>query len=497
MKNTILISLIITGIFYRSSVAQTVHELDLNQSLAIAMEKSYKMLVLIENLNSAEYTLKAATNRFKTSIDLKIKAPNYTETIRAFEDSLGVYYSPIKQANYQSDLSISQPLPTDGHLYFSTGFYNLEDYDKKRQTIQLNSRIGFEQPLEAFYSFSNIKVSLRQAELNYEMSKKQLLRSELDLKYEVGQSFYYLVSMIEREKIARQTLAYQQETFELAQNKYKAGVIAEVEALQMEVDLGEALNNHDISRSNRQSQEDAFKQLLGLPLADSLIIYSELEYIPIEVDVKQAVELGLKNRLEIRENEISTELAEIDIRRKRLNGQITGSITAYYDFIGVGENDREILLSTTFQNAMSEFKNRPGNKGISLTVSIPLWDWGVTKAQVQASRANLRKAQYTLENEKISVERDVRETVNQLKSSLRRLQLLEKNIMVAEKSFEISKQRFSNGDINSQSLALDRNRLSQAHVSRLEAYISYKLLLADLTRKTFYDFETDRPVFNQ
>ncbi|MCK4641178.1 MAG: TolC family protein, partial [Candidatus Marinimicrobia bacterium] len=64
----------------------------------------------------------------------------------------------------------------------------------------------------------------------------------------------------------------------------------------------------------------------------------------------------------------------------------------------------------------------------------------------------------------------------------------------AEKSFEISKQRFANGDINSQSLALDRNRLSQAYISRLEAYISYKLLLADLTRKTFYDFEKGQAI---
>jgi outer membrane protein len=84
--------------------------------------------------------------------------------------------------------------------------------------------------------------------------------------------------------------------------------------------------------------------------------------------------------------------------------------------------------------------------------------------------------------------------VKQLNSSLRRLQLLEKNVQLAEKSFNISRDRFSNGDIDSQALALDRTRLNAAYQSHLDAYISYKLLLADIMRKTFYDFENGQPI---
>jgi hypothetical protein len=74
------------------------------------------------------------------------------------------------------------------------------------------------------------------------------------------------------------------------------------------------------------------------------------------------------------------------------------------------------------------------------------------------------------------------------------LQLLEKNVAVAEKSFQITLQRFSDGDIDSQSLALERNRLNTAYTSHLGAYISYQLTLADLMRKTFYDFRNGEQV---
>jgi len=76
-----------------------------------------------------------------------------------------------------------------------------------------------------------------------------------------------------------------------------------------------------------------------------------------------------------------------------------------------------------------------------------------------------------------------------LNSSLKRLQLLEKNIVVAEKSFEITRQRFSDGDVDSQGLALERKRLNNAYTSHLSAYTSYQLILSDLMRKTFYDFQ--------
>ena len=97
----------------------------------------------------------------------------------------------------------------------------------------------------------------------------------------------------------------------------------------------------------------------------------------------------------------------------------------------------------------------------------------------------------------MDIEREIRNTVKQLNSSLRRLQLLEKNVELAEKSFDISRQRFTNGDIDSQALALDRTRLNASYQSHLDSYISYKLLIADIMRKTFYDFEKGIPVLQE
>ncbi len=485
--------LIFGFVIFSVLIAET-HFYNFEKCLDIAMVQSYNMKRLQEDLLQAELELKATTHGLRTNIRLNMTVPNYRETMQKFEDSLGVYYSPIKQSIYRSDLIIAQPLPTDGRIYISSGYYSTSDYFRDRNTVQLNTRIGFEQPLEAIYSYNKLQSSLKQARLSYEKSKKRLKRANLDLKYEVSQLFYNLVASQEQRKIAQQTLDSQTDANNLAQNKFKAGVIAEVEALEMEIDLAEAENNYSISQANVQSHEDFFKQLLGIDLNDELSLDYNLSYEKVYVDEKNAIERGLENRLEIRESEITRELAEINLKRIRVNGQITGSINGYYDFIGVGENDIDIAYSNIIDGAMENMKDRKGNRGISLNISIPIWDWGVNRARVNAAKANIRKADYAIKNEKVNVERDIRNTVAGLQSALSRLELLEKNVKVAEKSFEISTRRFSNGDINSQSLALNRNRLNQAYNTRLNAFITYKLKLADLTRKTFYDYEIQQEI---
>ncbi len=484
----------ISFLFFVQLNAQNTQVLNLDDCLHLAYQKSYQMKNLKENLHIAELQLKAATNSFRTKVDLNLTVPDYSETISSLQDSTGINYFPVKQAVYSGNLQISQPLPTDGSIYLSSGVYHIQDQYLKENSFRLNTRLGFEQPIEAFYSYNRLKSALQLAKYNYELSKKSLTRERLNVDYLVSQAYYNLNMSAEREKIAAQTLSQQKEAFELAGNKYRAGVIAEVEALQMEVDLGAAQNEYDLSVIDRKENADFLKQFLDIPFSDSLVILSDSTYQEVIVNPDLALDYGLKNRLEIQEREIRIKQAEINIAASKVDHQITGSISAYYDFIGVNQQDRSYALHSTFENAWDDMKRRPGSRGAALRISIPIWDWGVNKAKVQQAEAGLRQAKMSLEEEKKTIERQIRSTLNQLNSSLKRLKNLEKSVQVAKRSFAISRRRFENGDINSQSLALDRNRLSGAFHSRLSALINYKLMLADLKRKTFYDFAEQEEV---
>ena len=202
-----------------------------------------------------------------------------------------------------------------------------ENLNNNFRSSRIRSRIGFSQPLHSFYSYNNIRSSLKRAELDHERSSKQYRREELNLVYQVSSAYYNLLSLQRSTEIAHLDLERQMEAHEISQNKYAAGLIREVDALQMEVDLAEAQNNHDIAILNEVSAKNSFKELLGLDLNDSITLNNELIYDIVIVDPVLAVDMALKNRLEVREQEIQIELQKLNIKQQRANGMIQGALT--------------------------------------------------------------------------------------------------------------------------------------------------------------------------
>lgn len=494
IKSAVLLFLIIACAASQSR-AQEIYHLNLDESLALGKEQSYRMKILKQNLKKYEYELRAATSKFKTHVDLDLTLPRYTETIMQYEDSTGISFYPLKQSQYNSTLSINQPLPTDGYFYIRSGFSSILDHNQTNRTMYLNTRVGLIQPFESFYAYNNIKASFKKAKLNYELSLKQLKREELDLVYFISRYYYNLLESQERRKIARLTFNRQKEAYEIARNKYNAGLIREVEALQMEVDLSSAQNDYDMANADYDSQLNIFKENLAIDLKDSVSLKQELNYQKVIVDTDKAVDMAVKNRMELDQREIMIQLSELEIKRRRSEGIVSGSLSSYYDFIGVNKSDINSDFGSALGNTWDQLQNRPGNFTVAVNVNIPIIDWGENKARVKAAKADLQQNLYELEQDKVAIEREVLNLTTSLQSSLRRLELLEKSVKVAEKSFAISSSRFTNGEIDSQALALDRERLNNAYLSHLKSYIEYKLHLSDLKRKTYYDFENNREIF--
>lgn len=471
--------------------AQRHFDLTLEESIEIAREKSFIMLRLREETEIAAQNLKATLAAQRTRIDLTLTLPNYTETIQEFNESGGVTYSPIRHLVNYAGLSISQPLPTDGRIYVRTGMNNLNDYNTDKRFMNFTTRIGLSQPIHALWGYNSNRSAVKSARLAFEQSSKSLKREELNLVYQVSSAYYNLLSLQKSAEIAMLNLERQTEAYEISKNKYEAGLIREVDALQMEVDLAEAQSNYDIALLSHSSADNVFKELIGIDLHDTVALESNLEYDVVAVDADFAVDQAMRNRLEIRERDIQVELQKLTLKQRRSERQPSISLDAYYERAGVSTEPFSAGYPSSFQNSFSDFARRPSNFGVGISVSMPVFNWGRNKANVRAAEARLRQYQFSRVETERGIETEVRNLVANLSSTLKRLQLLERNVSVAEKSFGITLKRFSDGDIDSQSLALERVRLNTAYTSHLTAFINYQLALADLMRKTFYDFRAD------
>jgi len=492
-KNIFFILLILCSAI--QSVDSQVYHLSLEESIEIAKSQSYEIQSLMQEQIIAESELKAATALLRTNVSMNFVLPQYTETIREWQDSTGISFFQIQTLRGTGSLNLFQPLPTDGTIFVRTGLSAINDYNTDRRATTFNTLVGLSQPLNSFWGYNAIKSDLKSARLRHERANKALKRAELNLVYDVSSSYYTLLLQQKRAEIAQMNLERQTEAYEISKNKYEAGLIREVESLQMEVDLVEAQNSFDMTNFSLMSSVNSFKRLIGLELDASVALKSEMsDYAIVEVDADKAVEMAIMNRLEIRDREIQIELQQLNINRQKSLGLPQASLEASWERMGVSSLSISESFPNSFSSSWSNMQSRPSQYQVGLTLRIPIIDWGRNRSLVRAAEARQRQNYLGKEDEERGIEVEVRNLVANLQITLSRLKLLERNVSVAERSYGITLKRFTDGDIDSQALALERTRLNSAQTIHLDAFVAYQLLLADLTRKTFYDFLRDRVV---
>ena len=471
--------------------------LSLGDAISIALEKSYEMKVARLDRLAAEKNLISARSNFKLRMDANFDLPSASEQVQEVFRQGGLpEYETRGSTRYHGDLNLTQPLPTNGlfRLQGETSFGTVSYWDQVQQStlrrtdVLTSLNLNFYQPL---FTLNDLKINLQRADLRFESAEKRYKRDELDIIYEVTSAFYAYYRATRELEIAEENEERQQQLAELAQQKYNAGLIAEVEALQLEADFAESQAAKVEAGAALLRISDMFKQLIGLQFSDSIGVLTSLDITRVDVNLDHAIGRALENRSEIRLGEIDIELAEIEVKETDALRDFQGTLSAFYDITGVANSDvwGTSKAEDLWRRSLDDMDERPDNRGVVFSLNVPIWDFGGNKAAVQSAEADLRTSELALAEMRKTIERQVREVVSRLREAESQLAVLEKREQVAARAYEISAERFSTVEITSQELALDRERYIGAQVAYLGSYINYQLALADLKRTTMYDYE--------
>jgi outer membrane protein TolC len=491
--------------------------LTLENAIDLALAESYSARGLQLDLLRSEQNAVAARGRFKTSADLDLDAPSYDQSFRDVripgEPSV---FEQTKTLDWRAQLRVSQPLPTNGSLSLSGSMRQLQqdtfleetDTDREDNRFFLSLRLGLTQPL---FVPNDLKLGLERSELELERSQLRYTRTQLDVIYNVTDAFYDLYRARRERDIAQQTRDQQQSAYDVAHRKYEAGLIPEVESLQQEVDLATAENALLQADGTLLRAADSFRLTVGLNMNAEVVavlgrtgLGEEIEDIgtvlaEYEIDEELALRHALRHRMEVRETSLNRRLAEISLAEADARRSVRGNLSAFYDISGISGDDLlgEDSPFDLAESSWNDLRERPDNKGVSFSLSVPLWDSGVNKAEVASARATLDQRGLDEEENRRRVIQQVNSAITRLREARRRVDVLRRSEAVAERGYDISRARFENGEITSQELALDRERYTGARQSTLEAFIQLQLASADLRRQTLYDFEAGRSLVGE
>lgn len=453
--------------------------LTLEDALSIALKDSYGIKRAEYSLEESEKNLEAFRAGLFSRLDLELDLPSYDKSLKSqFNPTTGRQeFYELGSTQIEGRLSLNQPIIfTNGNISVTGSIYGREQFVSELGTTRdyfSNLEIALNQPL---FIFNSQAADLERAEINLEKSQRNYTQSELDVIYNVTVGFYGLYNAKQNVSIAEEKVNQNEESYQTASNKFRAGLIAEVEALQLEVDLASSRNTLlDAERRYREELND-FKILIGLKLNARIDVVSSIDYEPVEVDTDAAVESALARRPELLNTRDDIYLSELNVDETDSRRQIKVEINARY---GINKNEQE--FSAVFGNFLQ-------NQSVAFTISVPVWDWSQNEYQVEAAEADLKLQRLRYNNLYDNVEKDIIETIGRLNSAKERVTVLSSSVEVADKSYNISLERFKSGTITSFDLSQMQIRLTEARLNSLGALIDYNVALADLERKTLMKF---------
>ncbi len=471
--------------------AQRKVRLDLNRTIEMAAKNSLSAF-RYQNLYLTGYweyrTYRA--NRLP-SLTLDITPARYYRYITQRYDSennLDVYreqqmFSASGSMNIKQNLDI-----TGGTFYIDSELDFMRNFGDTRSTqySTIPVRIGYQQSLLGYNAF---KWDRKIEPLKFEKAKRQLLYNMESVSENAVTCFFNLAMAQADMKLAKENVSSSDTLYALGLQRHKIAAISQADLLTLKLDKVNAHNTLENARIALKRAMFSLASFLDLDKNTEIELDIPAHLPGKMISVDDALLRAKENNptyLEQRQNILE---AEQTVDRTKKESHFDASFNA-----SIGFNQVADKIGNAYRNPLQQDL-------VSVSVSIPLIDWGVRKGKHNMARNNLNVIRTTARQEELSVEEDVVMTVNDFNVQQNLIGSAEEALDIAITAYDQTRQRFIIGKADINSLTLSLNRQQEAQKNYISSRKNYWLSYYKIRRLTLHDFESgfslsDKFVFN-
>jgi outer membrane protein len=456
--------------------------LTLEKSLSIAETNSPSMQKTRLGLIRSQENLNAQNAALKSNFSLTLNPISYTQN-REFNELISRWNSRKTTESY-GNFTISQPIvATDARISLTNRFGYYDSYSEYTNSTSKgfsnNLSLNFDQPL---FTYNRTKLSLKELQLALENAQLNYAIQLIALERQVAQAFYYVYQQQQSLDIANQAYQNMQKSYEVSKNKVDAGISPREEMFQAELNLATTRSDFENKQVSLENAKDDFKLLIGMSLYEDLIVLPNINVDTVSVDISFAIDQGLASRMELRQRKIDIESNQFDLIQTKALNEFRGSLGLSLGLFGDNEKFKDV------------YSNPTNNETVSLSLTVPLWDWGERKSRIKATEANIKIADISLEEQQNNIILDIRRVYRNLLNLQNQIEIARQSVTNAQLTYDLNLEKYKNGDLTGMDLNIYQNQLSEKQLSYTNSLISYKLELLNLKIQTLYDFEKKQAV---
>lgn len=364
-----------------------------------------------------------------------------------------------------------------GTFYIDSNLEYMRNFGETKST-QFSSiplRIGYSQNLIGYNAF---RWERKIEPLKFERAKKEFIYNTEVLSEEAVRHFFNLAMAQADHRLAKENMISTDTLYKIGLERQKIAVISQADLLTLQLDRVNAQNT--LENAQMALKRARFALALFLNMDKDTEIEIDLPGRPHDISIPLEVALDMAKRnnpqyLHQRQNILE---AERYVNKTRVESRMNASVNASIGFNQVAE---------TFKGAYS---NPLQQELVSVSISIPLVDWGVNKGKFNMAINNLNVAKITARQEEINLEEEVSMTVNDFTIQQHLIASAAEALELAEIAYDQTKKRFIIGKADVNSLTLSLARQQEAHKNYISALQNYWLNYYKIRQLTLHDFAT-------
>lgn len=373
-------------------------------------------------------------------------------------------------------LSIQQNFDlTGGTFYIDSELEYMRNfgYTKSTQFSSIPIRIGYQQSLLGFNPF---RWERKIEPLKFEKAKKTFLYNRESISEEVVRYFFALASAQADLELAKEQVASCDTLYKIGLQRQKIAAISRADLLTLQLDKVNAQNTLENAQITMKRAMTALA--LYLNLDKNTQIKLELPGKPkvLNISAEEALSKAQENNPTYLEQRQQVLEAEREVNRSKMESRFNASVNA-----SIGFNQVANELNNAYRKPLQQDL-------VSISVSIPLVDWGVRKGRLNMAKNNLNVTRIAARQQEQSVEEEVMMTVNDFNIQQRLINSAEEALDLAILAYEQTRQRFIIGKADVNSLTLALNRQQEAQKNYLASLQNYWMNYYKIRKLTLHDF---------
>ena len=451
----------------------------LPNAIRIAQQNSYDATLARFSFLASYWNYRSFKAELLPAINLSGGLMNFDHSIveaRNYEDGRVSYVNNNTLSN-NITLSVDQKIAaTGGTVSLQSYLYRLDQFTYKEKTYNSQPlRISYTQPLR---SFNSLKWQKKTAPLEYEIAQKNYLTSMQDIAIKTTTLFFSVLSAQSDYKQSLSTMSDREALYEMALRRLKLGTTTKSEVLQMELSL---LNARVAANKNKLALDDAmydlFSYLRVTDYADA-VLTAPMAVPDIVVSHELVLQKAISNSSHTKEQKLQMLEAEKSLAQAKANRGIQVTLSGQIGFTQTGN---------TFSAAYSRLRD---NEVVGLTLSLPIFDWGVSRGRVKMAQAQLEVVKTRLEQSHMDYVEELRRKVMQFNMQPTLCRDAMRAQEIAEERYGITYKRFETGAVSVTDLNTAQQELESAKSQYINQLRTFWNDYYTLQKSTLYDWVT-------